>query len=147
MKFADEFPTNDVFSKVKTFKSYLSNDTDGVPNREIIVEELILLWLENQNPAFKPFQELFDDKDLSKNTKYLSIMDGLKQYFDSKPPFGSDNQNLIDLLRMPAIVEPNSPQKQLEYIRDNWGEFLGDFLKNILKVSRSHYKRKMKLGY
>ena len=134
LKFTDEFPTNDVFSKVKTFKSYLGDDTDGVPNREIVVEELILLWLENQNPAFKPFQELFDDKDLRKNTKYLNILDGLKQYFDTLPLFGSNNHNLIDLLRMPAIVEPNSLQKQLEYIRDNWGDLLGDFLQNILKA-------------
>lgn len=134
LRFADEFPTNDVFSKVKTSKLYLNGDTDGIPNREIIVEELILLWLENQNPAFQLFSELFDDNDLKKDTEYLEIIDGLKQYFDSQPSFGPDNQNLIDMLRMPAIIAPNSLQKQLEYIRDNWGYLLGDFLQNILRA-------------
>ena len=66
LKYVNEFPTNDVFSKVKTTKAYLSGDTNGIPNREIIVEELILLWLENQNPAFQPFAELLDDTYLSK---------------------------------------------------------------------------------
>lgn len=134
LKFADTFPTNDVFSKLKTSKSYLNSATDGIPNREIIVEELVLLWLENQNPAFQLFSELFDDNDLKKNTEYLKIIDELKQYFETQPTFGHDNQNLIDMLRMPAVVAPNSLQKQLEYIRDKWGDLLGDFLKNILRA-------------
>lgn len=134
LKFADTFPTNDVFSKLKTSKSYLNSATDGIPNREIIVEELVLLWLENQNPAFQLFSELFDDNDLKKNTEYLKIIDELKQYFETQPTFGPDNQNLIDMLRMPAVVAPNSLQKQLEYICDKWGDLLGDFLKNILRA-------------
>jgi len=133
-KFADEFPTNDVFNKVKTSKLYLNSNTDGIPNREIIVEELLLLWLENQNPAFEPFNELFDDNDLKSNTEYQKFINELKQYFYSQPTFGTDNQNLIEMLRMPAIVAPNSLQKQLEYISDKWGELLGDFLQNILKA-------------
>ena len=35
------------------------------PNREIALEELLLLWLANANPAFAPFQELFDDAPLA----------------------------------------------------------------------------------
>ena len=134
LKYIDEFPPNDVFNKVKTTESYLSSATDGIPNHEIVIEELLLLWLENQNPAFKPFSELFDDSELSNNTEYHQLIDVLKQYFDNQSPFGPDNQNLIDMLRMPTIVAPNSLQKQLEYIRDKWGDLLGDFLQNILKA-------------
>ena len=61
LKFADEFPNNDVFNKVKTSLLYLNSDTHSIPNREIVIEEIRLLWLENQNPAFQPFNELFDD--------------------------------------------------------------------------------------
>ena len=146
-KYIEEFPTNDVFNKVKTTKSYLSSDTNGVSNREIIIEELILLWLENQNPAFQPFSELFDDNDLKKDTEYLEIIDELKQYFNTQPSFGPDNQHLIDMLRSPAIIAPNSLQKQLEYIRDNWGYILGDFLQNILTALDFISEEKKSYGF
>jgi len=133
-KFADEFPTNDVFNKVKTTILYLNSNTDGIPNREIVVEEILLLWLENQNPAFQPFNELFDDNDLKTNTEYQKFINELKQYFDALPVFGTDNQNLVEMLQIPSIIAPNSLQKQLEYIRDKWGDLLGDFLQNILKA-------------
>ena len=133
-KYIEEFPTNDVFNKFKTSNSYLNSNTDGIPNREIVVEELILLWLENQNQALQPFNELFYDSDLIKNTKYSEIIPILIKYFNSQPKFGSEGQNLIEMLRTPAIVAPNSLQQQLEYIRDNWGYILGDFLQNILRA-------------
>ncbi len=133
-KYIEAFPSNDVFNKIKTTKSYLSSDTNGVPNREIVVEELLLLWLENQNPAFEPFNELFDDTDLGNNTEYEKFINELNKYFETQPTFSTDDQNLIDMLRMPVKVESNSLQKQLEYIRDNWGDLLGDFLQNLLKA-------------
>ena len=34
------------------------------PNRETTLEELLMLWLANANPAFSPYLELFDDADL-----------------------------------------------------------------------------------
>ncbi|MBU0528531.1 glycogen/starch synthase, partial [bacterium] len=146
IKYINEYPVNDIFSKNKTVKSYLNGKTTGVLNREIIIEELILLWLENNNPAFQPFSELFSDSELSENTKYLKIIDELKQYFDSQPPFGPDDQNLIEMLRMPAVVAPDSLQKQLEYIRDRWGYLLGDFLQNILRALDFIYEEKKSHG-
>ena len=133
-KYIKEFPPKDVFNKVKTSISYLNGNTDGVSNRQIILEEVVLLWLENQNLAFQPFNVLFDDSYLAKNTKYSEIISILIKYFDKQPKFGPDSQNLIELLRMPAIIAPNSLQKQLEYIRDRWGYILGDFLQNILRA-------------
>ena len=35
---------------------YLAGATDGVPNREIALEELLMLWLANANPAFEPLR-------------------------------------------------------------------------------------------
>ncbi len=134
IEYVKNFPTTDVFNKNISIKKYIDGKTKNVPNREIIIEELILLWLENQNPAFQPFSELFDDSKLGLKTKYSQSIETLKRYFDLQPTFGPDNQNLIDMLRMPAIVAPNSLQKQLEYIRDRWGYLLGDFLKNILRA-------------
>ena len=133
-EFITEFPPNSVFNEKETIQQYINGKTEGVSNRELILEELLLLWLENQNPAFKPFSILFDDTQLLKNSKYAAVIEQSKNYFVDLPFFGPDNQDLISMLRMPAIVAPDSLQKQLEYIRDKWGYLLGDLLKNILQA-------------
>ncbi len=46
--------------------------------------------------------------------------------------FGPDNQNLIDMLRSPAVAFPNSLTAQLDYIRSHWNIFLGKYLSRIL---------------
>ena len=56
------------------YEDYLEGESevpDGrrVPNRQIILEELIMLWLANKNPAFSPYLELFDDSALDKTTR------------------------------------------------------------------------------
>jgi hypothetical protein len=51
---------------------YLAGETEGHPNREIALEELLMLWLANVNPAFATFDELFDDASLSERTAYES---------------------------------------------------------------------------
>jgi len=30
---------------------YIEGDTGGIPNRQILLEEMMLLWLANANPA------------------------------------------------------------------------------------------------
>src|SRR5581483_4813919 len=44
--------------------------TERLPKREAALEELLLLWLANINPAFKPFRELFADEPLRSRTIY-----------------------------------------------------------------------------
>ncbi len=135
--FVEEFPTVDIYKNKQGTEEYLkgsSQRTDGsmVENRQLALEEMLMLWLANMNPAFKPFSELFDDSKLSKNTPYRELIDGLKSYFDNQPGFGPSNQNLIDLLRSPALHAPDSLTAQLEFVRARWGTFIGDFLLRIL---------------
>ncbi len=47
-------------------------------------------------------------------------MADLHAFFETQPRFGPDNQNLVDMLRSPAIAVPHSLQGQLEYIRERW---------------------------
>jgi len=133
-KYIDEFPSNSVFNRNESVIEYVTGKTAGVSNKELILEEIILLSLENQNPAFKPFTILFDDKNLSKNSSYNEILENLENFFQSQPLYGTDNQDLITMLRMPALLHPKSLQEQLEYIRDKWGYLLGELLQQILKA-------------
>jgi hypothetical protein len=130
--FADEFPTTAVFRGLQSASEWLAGETGGIPHRTVALEELITIWLANLNPAFHPFRELFDEAPLAARSAYRELTGGLREYFESRPPFGPANENLIDMLRAPALVSPESLEGQLAYVRHHWGELLGDFLHRLL---------------
>ncbi|MEJ2067536.1 MAG: alpha-amylase, partial [Deltaproteobacteria bacterium] len=51
-KFTDAFPPAAVYHRKITVAEYLAGDTTGVAHRQIVLEELLMLWLANLNPAF-----------------------------------------------------------------------------------------------
>jgi hypothetical protein len=79
--FAVEFPALPVYRREQSVDAYIAGETEGVPNREIVLEEMLMLWIENANPAFSPFMELFDDLRLEKETAYPSVMSNLYTFF------------------------------------------------------------------
>jgi glycosidase len=131
-QFADEFPPLAVYRREIAPDDYLAGETAGIPHRQIVLEELLMLWLANANPAFAPFMELFDDTSLSKETAYRSVASSLHEFFETQPTFGPKNQNLMDMLRDPAIMIPHSLPGQLEYIREHWGHLLSKYLYRLL---------------
>ncbi len=126
-KFADEFPTVAFYRREIELDVYLEGETAGVPHRQIVLEEMLMLWLANMNPAFSPCIELFDDSSLERETSYLQIIASLHAFFNIQPFFGPDQQNLMDMLRTPAVAVPHSLWGQLEYIREKWGLMLGKY--------------------
>jgi hypothetical protein len=56
------------------------------------LEELLLLKLANDNPAFEPFRELFDDRILRDSTSYLAALDRLESFFDGLQSFGPERR-------------------------------------------------------
>jgi glycosidase len=131
-RFVDEFPPLAVYRREVDPETYLAGETAGVPHRNVVLEEMLMLWLENVNPAFSPFMELFDDAALEKETAYRQIITGLGEFFEAQPPFGPDQQPLVDMLRSPAVAVPHSLSGQLEYIRERWGALLGRYLYRLL---------------
>ena len=104
--FAVHFPSVAVFRGELSQEAYYEGETDGVPNRLVILEEMLMLWLANVNPAFNPFTDLFDDTSLQEQTVYLEIISQLDQFFHYQPGFGPHNQQLIAMLRSPALASP-----------------------------------------
>jgi glycosidase len=131
-RFADEFPPVAVYRRQIPLDDYFGAETDGVSHRRILLEEMLLLWLANANPAFAPFLELFDDADLARDTAYPQIVSSLHDFFEAQPRFGPEYQNLVSMLRSPAIVVPHSLSGQLEYIRERWAALLGRYLYRLL---------------
>jgi len=132
--FADQFPSVAVYRGEKTAAAWLRESTAGMPHRAVALEELMLLWLANLNPAFKPFEELFNDELLVSKTAYTKLTAALRDYFETRPRFGPDNQNLVDMLRAPAMASPDSLAGQLAYIREKWKDLLGDLVRRLLSA-------------
>ncbi len=131
-RFVDKFPPLAVYRQEIDVDDYLEGETDGVPNRRIVLEEMLLLWLANENPGYSPFIELFDDTELEKETTYREVMSALDDFFDTQPTFGPDEQTLVDMLRSPATASPHSLSGQLEFMRQRWGPLLGRYLYRLL---------------
>ncbi len=98
----------------------------------LAVEEIILLWVENQNPALANYKELLSDEKLSQSTPYSNFMQSIYKFFSKEEFKVLDQPNFIDLLLAPARAVPNSILGQLEFIRNRWGSLLGDLIYRLL---------------
>ena len=107
--------------------AFLGGEAPGISRREMALQEALVLWLANLNPAFAPGLPLFDDAALERKTAYPALLERFRRFFESQPPFGPDDQNLVDMLRSPALAFPDSLYGQLEYIWKRWGHLLGRF--------------------
>src|SRR5580698_4908139 len=58
LTFTEQFPNVAIFRGKLSAAEWLKGSTEGMPNREAALEELLMLWMANINPAFKPFQAL-----------------------------------------------------------------------------------------
>ncbi|HNX98805.1 MAG TPA: alpha-amylase, partial [Candidatus Aminicenantes bacterium] len=116
-RFASEFPPLAVTRGEMTASQYAADES----RRQLLLEELVMLWLANENPAFSPYRELFDDGALTAETVYPRLFPLLAEFFTTHPPFGPDEQPLLEMLRTPALVVPHSLPGQLQYIRERWG--------------------------
>jgi len=131
--FVDRFPSMAVYRGELTVDDTIEGHTAGRARRLVLLEDLLVLWLANQNPAFGSYRELFDDADLAIDTAYAQVVNGLLDYFKTQPAFGPADQALGDMLRSPAIAVPESIPGQVEYIRDHWGYLLGGRMSGLLR--------------
>ncbi|MGD9939243.1 MAG: alpha-amylase family glycosyl hydrolase [Clostridia bacterium] len=113
-------------------KAWLEGKTDGTPRRLVALEELLMLRLANENPAFEPFRFLFDDNALRRNPDLGKAMDALEDAFSSMPHFGPDDQDLVSMLKAPVEASPYSIAGQLDYIRRRWGLVIGQRMRKLL---------------
>ena len=132
LTFTEQFPNAEIFRGHITAADWLKRSTDGVSNREAALEELLLLWIANINPAFKPFHALFEDQHLKQQTVYSNVTAAFPEFFSTRPPVGPEVGTLIDALRAPILASPDSLSGQLEYIREKWTPYLGEDLRRIL---------------
>jgi glycosidase len=138
LAFVEQFPGKSVIAGLETPKQWLAGATEGTPHKAAALEELLLLWSANRNAAFKPFEELFEDKLLAEKTVYTQVTAQLPEYFATRPliPVADARpMSLLDLLRAPAEGSPASLSEQLDLIRRLWKPLLGDSLERFLLMA------------
>jgi hypothetical protein len=59
-RFAEEFPPLSVFRGETSLNDFMASDTADSDKNNVILEEMLLLWLANNNPAYSPLLD-FDD--------------------------------------------------------------------------------------
>ncbi len=130
--FVAEFPNVAVFRGEETVDAWLAKTDNSPTNRQAALEELLMLWLGNANPAYRPFHELFNDQELKAKTVYTQLTARLGDFFATRPPVGPDGESLLDVLRAPMLAAPDSLSGQLDFIRENWLSYIGDEVRQIL---------------
>jgi hypothetical protein len=141
LTFTDQFPNTTVYRGLQTPAEWLASTTSAreagtaqpMPNREAALEELLLLWLANINPAFAPFKSLFDDRPLAAATVYPSVTADFGGYFATRPPVAPEIGSLLQALMAPMLASPDSLSGQLAFMRDTWSEHLGPDFKETLR--------------
>ncbi|MCQ2249257.1 MAG: alpha-amylase family glycosyl hydrolase [Treponema sp.] len=139
LEFTMEFPPVEVYQGKSTAEEYLAktcwdeNVSRERSNREQTLEEMILLHLANENPAFHPFAILFDDEKLKANPVYVKAWIQTKAFFETQPLFGPKGNTLINMLKEPVVASPTSLKGQLDYIRTYWQKILGEWLLRMLE--------------
>ena len=124
LSFIHEFPPLDVYKgKIKP-GDYLLGVTGNKSNREILIEEIILLNLQNNNPATANLSDLYTDRSLTEHTGYLSFIDEAEKFFFTEKSFGKENLPLLQFLRKPIISNPYNLEGQLDFILKEWGVFV-----------------------
>jgi len=132
LAFTEQFPNVAVYRGDVSAAEWLSGSSGGLANREAALEELMLLWLANSNPAYAEYRELFEDTELKRQTVYQAVTSTLPDYFVTRPPISPEVGSLLDALRAPFDASPDSLTGQLDFIRENWSKYLDQDLRRVL---------------
>jgi len=91
---------------------------------ERTILEMILLFMNVNNPATAPAAALFDDSELQQNSSFAAFITGLEHHLETEEAPGSEGLTIFNLLRAPALASPTSLSGQLEWMRLNWAHLL-----------------------
>ncbi len=134
--FVKLFPPQKVAAGEESISEFLDYSEEAENNLETVFGEMILLYLSMENPAFRKFNELFDDEELRHKSPYVPLVRSLEEFLDTKPVFELTGEPLLACLRAPMKADLNSLQGQLDYIKQNWAKFLPpDLLEELLLVT------------
>lgn len=126
LAFLDAFPTTPIYLNSQgegdeTAERFLARG--GEDGRDALAEDVLMVWLTNQNPAYESVRNVVTDRDLGAG--YRAMTEETRRFLESDEPFGPRGENLIELLLAPVRRSPSSILDQLAFIEGQWGQSLG----------------------
>lgn len=119
-EFAATFPPRPVFSGNRTAAMWLEHDA----NRQAVLEESFLVWMNEQNPALQAFAPLLTDKKLMRQEAFRKVVVAMRDSMRHMGDVPGSGEDLSELLMAPIRHAPGSILEQLRYIRLNWAHLL-----------------------
>jgi len=101
--------------------------------KAVFLNETLLIWLINQNPAFEKYRELFNDNTLKTESNYPAHFEHLKDFFKTQPSVDNKKIDFISFLLEPMLKFPDSIFDQLNFIKEHWKELIDDYLLLLLQ--------------
>lgn len=144
--FIETFPPAQVYKGNLNAKQYLNGQTGERSNPAIAVEEAMMLFLANLNPANNKLKEFFDIEYLSEPTIFRRFADALSDFFRQEPPFGPQNQDVFTLLKSPLLSASSNLFAQLEYILENWKSILPEIILVRILKGKDLMKEDLQMG-
>ena len=132
--FTESFPPLSMLQEDEKPAVWLQRQSSTVSHLQTAIGELLLLRLDNDNPACGTLRDLIDDSDLRRDTNYNDVIQSLELFFSSQSPLADGDENLLTMLRAPAKDSPESLSGQLKYIRDNWKFLDSDWMEQLLRA-------------
>ncbi len=131
LTFVETFPGESVYTGRETAQEWLLGTSEDLTHREAALEELMLLWFENRNPAFVPFRELFDETPLIASTVYPDVAAALPEFFAGQPEIGQGGGGVFALLTT-ILSAGGVLSDQLSLLRGKWGFAVEPFLRRLM---------------
>ncbi|MBC8453967.1 alpha-amylase [PVC group bacterium] len=130
--FASLFPPPEILSGDKTAETFLTSKTDGISNKLTTLEEILLLWIENQNKAGSKLRELVDEKTLTAKDEYEKTVALFQKSLKTEKTGKGKKKSLIDLILEPILKYPDSLLEQLKFMEKEWEIDISPFRSRIL---------------
>ncbi len=145
--YADMIPPSDkIYNKAGEAKRYLYEEDDDAPHRHILLEDMLVSWIDNKNPAAKRMKDLFDDTPLAEATVYEKMFRLLPDFFRNEPLDTHTEKPLLQMLLDPIQQHPDSLADQLEYIQNEWGEWMESIMPRLLR-SRDFIREEQRIRF
>ncbi len=120
LAFVAAYPPPSVWRGEQTPEDFLALQGEGATFWA--VEEMLLLWVSEQNPAYRVIEELFAPRDLS--LPYRRVLSEARALFAGERSGLERGESLLDTLLAPARHAPTSVFEQLAWLNVRWGVFL-----------------------
>ena len=103
---------------------FLADTRGPVSSLDQTTLEMMMLFLNVNNPAAAETAELFDDEELRLRVSFVAFVTSMEDFLNNFEPPGSEGTPLFQLLRAPMLASPGCLAGQIRYIRDHWGHLL-----------------------